>query len=70
MPEPNLMPESDIDQSVSQLNSTNGQIEIKNDLTYQISTCNTELTIFVEPTKENINSILQVLIIEDLVLKN
>ncbi|XWV24902.1 hypothetical protein QJ856_gp0880 [Tupanvirus deep ocean] len=41
-----------------------------NSLTYQISTCNTELTINVNPTEENIREIINTLIIEDKVMKN
>ena len=39
-------------------------------LTYEISTCETRLTIYIEPTDHNIREILNVLSITDLKLKN
>lgn len=39
-------------------------------LVYEISTCNTTLTINTEPTIENIRNILNMLVIEDLSIKN
>ncbi|XWV26148.1 hypothetical protein QJ857_gp0931 [Tupanvirus soda lake] len=41
-----------------------------NKLTYQISTCNTELIVNVNPTEENIKEIINTLTIEDRSMKN
>jgi hypothetical protein len=42
----------------------------KNECNYSISTCFAELKIHVEPTDENIEKIIRVLITEDLIIKN
>jgi hypothetical protein len=41
-----------------------------NQPSYQISTCFSELTIYLEPTEENLRQIMNVLILEDVGLKN
>jgi len=44
--------------------------EVDTKLSYQISTCNTELLVNVAPTKNNIMNIIKMLTVEDIIMKN
>lgn len=55
--------------SVDVTNNLNDQNNKTNDLMYKISTCNAELIVYVAPSEENLTHIINVLIIDDLNMK-
>lgn len=65
----NIIDEDDIELFNNVIINLPVDSESKN-LSYQISTCHTQLIINTKPTEENINAILQALIIEDNNMKN